>query len=238
MRITYNKGLVLNCGEKKKTFFVFFKPLPGDRASTQGKMKQEPFWEQAYRDGREDPFGSASPEILELAYSLKPGSHVIDLGCGAGRNALALARAGMVVTAVDVSHAACERLKIAAHDLAVLQVIEQDLRSFDFALHYDLVIAHGVLHLLPRLDRIEVLERIKLNTVPGGINVIAVFTNQLPTPPDLAEVTLGLFDEGELFDAYRDWEIVLARSHTLHDEHPGGICHEHSVNKIIARRPK
>jgi tellurite methyltransferase len=202
-------------------------------------MDNEPFWEKAYRDGDPDPFGSASPEIIELMSHVRPGSNILDLGCGVGRNALPLARAGMSVTAVDASRAACARLRaiaIAVEFAARLNVVEQDIRDFDFAQHYDVVIAHGVLHLLPYADRRDLLERIMSNTSPGGINVVAVFTNRLPAPPDLAEVMIGLFEEGELFDAYQHWEKILKRAYTMQDEHPGGIRHKHPVNKIIARR--
>jgi tellurite methyltransferase len=144
----------------------------------------------------------------------------------------------MLVTAVDVSPAACSRIRATANDISVfLNVIQEDIRQFDFPQHYDVVIAHGVLHLLPQVDRVELLHQIKSSTVLGGINVVAVFTNSLPAAPDLAKVTLGLFEEGEIFDAYRLWEIILKRAYTMRDEHPGGIRHEHSVNKIVARRP-
>jgi tellurite methyltransferase len=201
-------------------------------------MNREPFWERAYREGDVDPFGSASSEVLELLTTLSPGSSVLDLGCGAGRNALAFARSGMVVTAVDVSPAACSRLRSASDELAAgICVVQEDIRRFDFSQHHDVVVAHGVLHLLPRADRLAVLDRIKSSTVAGGTNIVCVFTNRLPAPPDLAEVTLGLFDEGEIFDAYRQWDIVLERAYTMHDEHAAGIRHEHPVNKIVARRP-
>jgi 2-polyprenyl-3-methyl-5-hydroxy-6-metoxy-1,4-benzoquinol methylase len=68
-------------------------------------MKKEPFWERASRDGGKDPFGPASPEVLDLLPLLHPGSSVLDMGCGAGRNALPLAQAGMVVTALDLGSA-------------------------------------------------------------------------------------------------------------------------------------
>jgi len=138
----------------------------------------------------------------------------------------------------DVSPAACSRIRTIANDVSVfLNVIQEDIRRFDFPRRYDVVIAHGVLHLLPQVDRVELLDRIKSSTVPGGLNVIAVFTNSLPAALDLAKVTLGLFDEGEIFDAYRHWEIILKRAYTMCDEHPGGIRHERPVNKIVARRP-
>ena len=142
-------------------------------------MKREPFWEQIYRNSDTDPFGSASTEVLELANSLTPDSSVLDLGCGAGRNALPLVRAGMKVTAIDASQTACARLRAAARNFATpIHVVELDIRRFEFTQHYDLVIAHGVLHLLPIADRVKLLNRIQSNTVSGGINVIAVFTNR------------------------------------------------------------
>ena len=45
-----------------------------------------------------------------------------------------------------------------------------------------------------------------------------------------------MFEEGELFGLYKDWEIILQKSFIDEDEHPGGIKHQHAVNKIIARK--
>ena len=202
-------------------------------------MRGQPFWERAYREDSVDPFGPASAEVLDLLVTLRSGSSVLDLGCGAGRHALACSRAGMMVTGVDVSPVACSRLRTAAADIRDrLQVIQEDISRFKFTRQYDVVIAHGVLHLLPRADRVEILTRIQSYTVPGGTNVVAIFTNRLPSPPDLEAVTLGLFDEGELFRAYLGWDIILQRAYTMCDEHPGGVRHEHPVNKIVARKPK
>lgn len=200
-------------------------------------MNREPFWEKAYRTGASDPFGGASPEILELLTWLPAGSSVLDLGCGAGRNALPLARAGMKLTAVDVSEAACAMItKIAAESSLPISVVQEDLRTFDFTEQYDVVIAHGILHLLPAAERLQLLDRIKARTRPNGANVVAVFTSRIPAPPDLSDAFIGLFEEDELFNAYQDWETLLRRSYTLNDEHPGGIRHEHPVNKIVARK--
>ncbi len=96
-----------------------------------------------------------------------------------------------------------------------LHIVERDLRCFDFPHCYELVIAHGVLHLLPRVERVAVLDRIEAKTVVGGTNVVAVFTDRLPP----------------------DWDVVVEQAYTLHDEHPGGIRHEHAVNKLVALRP-
>jgi tellurite methyltransferase len=170
---------------------------------------------------------------------LASGSTVLDLGCGMGRNAIPLARAGMRVTCVDVSEAACARLREAAETLSLnMGVVCEDARTFEFSRTYDVVIAHGILHLVPPQSRQELIARMKAHTSPGGLNVVAVFTDRLPAPPDMADEFVGLFGEGELSAAYADWIVELDQAYTLNDEHGGGIKHEHPVNKLVARKPQ
>lgn len=215
-----------------------------------------PFWEAAYAaDAR--PFGAPSAELLDLIARLPRGSRVLDLGCGDGRNALPFLRAGHRVTAVDRSRAALDALRRAAAverseaggvagaepldetDPASvgLELVHADLRHMSPLDHYDLVIAHGVLHLLRPADRDWVIDRMRRHTRPGGWNVVAAFTDALPPPADLAPHCLGLFRPGELFLRYGDWAVELERSYVLEDEHPGGIRHRHPVEKVVARRP-
>ena len=204
-----------------------------------------PFWEAEYRAGSR-PFGPPSIEILELLDRLPRGGRVLDLGCGDGRNAIPLARAGHRVTAVDRSRWALEALRraamregsVAEDDQPLgIEMVEAELSVLCPLDDYDLVVAHGVLHLLEPAERDGVIERMKRHTRPGGWNVIAAFTDRIPPPPDLAPHCRGLLQEGELTLHYGDWEIESFRSYTLEDRHPGGIGHTHALNKLIARRP-
>lgn len=67
----------------------------------------------AWYDANAEAFaqGSAAADtsaILDLfCAGLRPGAHVLDLGCGAGRDAAALLERGYSVTAVDASAAMC-----------------------------------------------------------------------------------------------------------------------------------
>lgn len=196
----------------------------------------EPFWDQAFRDDAR-PFGPPSAEVLELCARLPPCARVLDLGCGDGRNALPLAAAGHRVTGVDISKSGIEALRRRADAEGLeMEIVTADLRTFSPAGLYDLVIAHGVLHLLPRPERDRLIRRVMHRTRAGGWNVMAVFTTAIDPPPDLADLCCGLFVERELLLKYRGWEVEHFQSYVLEDEHPGGIRHRHPINKLVARR--
>lgn len=198
----------------------------------------EPFWEAAYRDPDSEPFGAASPEIVEAARALPAGSCALDMGCGDGRNALCLAGHGLDVHAFDRSLAGVRKLRARAAAAGVpVQAWVQDIATFSFAREYDLVVAHGVLHLLGRDDWSRVLASIQRHTRAGGWNIVVVFTDRIPPPPDLEPLARGLFREDELRGHYRDWTVARWETYTLHDEHPGGLRHRHPINKIVARKP-
>lgn len=201
-------------------------------------MSERPFWDASYSDlSAPDPFGEPSEELVALASVLRPGAAVIDLGCGEGRHALYLAEREFRVTAVDLSEAAIRKLQhhAAARGLRV-DAQAEDLCTYSFPGSFDLVIAHGVLHLLKPPDRDGLLARMQAHTRCGGYNVVVAFTDTLPPPEDLAPLTRGLLHEGELFERYADWEVLRAESYLLEDEHPGGIRHRHPINKLVARR--
>jgi tellurite methyltransferase len=200
--------------------------------------KARPFWEDVYQnEAAPGAFGEASAEIVKLAGVLPPGASVLDLGCGDGRNALFLAAHGFPVTCIDISEAAIRKLRHLA-EIRHLPVIAEisDLRAFRISGEFDLIIAHGCLHLLERTHSSRVLEEMKAATRSGGYNVIAVFTDSLEPPEDLRPFVLGLFPDGWLFEQYTGWSIIERKSYLLEDEHPGGIRHRHAINKLVARR--
>lgn len=168
----------------------------------------------------------------------KPGTRVLDLGCGDGRNALFLAQKGLNVTAVDISENAIRKLNALAMNLNVqVNAYVDDMCNFEFPHLFDLVICHGCLHLVES-DRWQLLiSKIKRNTNPRGLNIIAVFTDTIPPPEDLKDFCLGLFREGEIYSLYSDWEMVLQQSYIIEDEHPGSPKHTHQINKLVARKP-
>lgn len=198
-----------------------------------------PFWEDVYADDTRSAFGAASPEVVELCARLPARARVLDAGCGDGRHALHLARAGHRVDAIDVSERAVARLErqAQAEDLGIAARVA-DLRDDFPAGPYDLIVCHGVLHLLERDEWAMVIPRMRASTTAGGWNVVVVFTERIAPPADLAPFMKGLFREGELAGLYGDWDIEMEEAYLLDDEHPGGIRHRHPIEKIVARKPR
>lgn len=130
---------------------------------------QRPAW---YRrmDGAAIPIGW-------LADVLKPASHVLDLGCGQGRNALALAEKSHHVTAVDVSTVGLDHLREdqpAASEGSIL-VVQEDITVFAWVEAYDAVILAFVLHHLIPPQVMTLLQRATDRIMPGGYLVIITY---------------------------------------------------------------
>lgn len=197
----------------------------------------KPFWEKAYKSIETAPFGNPSLEIYEISNSLPKGSKILDAGCGDGRNALFLAEKGFTVDAFDISANGIEKLTLLAKQKDIrINAWVQDLAGYDFNNNYDLIISHGVLHLVKRDTWARFIRDMKSHTRINGVNVIVVFTDVLPIPADLAEQCIGLFAENEIKNIYSDWAIEYFKSYDFYDTHPGGLKHHHAANKLIVRK--
>jgi len=154
-------------------------------------------------------FGPTAPSgWLVLNADLLPrGGRVLDLACGAGRNALLLAMAGFPVRAVDRDAGKIEALREVAERLGVSldpQVLDLEVEGVDLGSGlYEIVLGIHYLHrpLFPRLIA---------SMAPAGILLYETFTEEQarrgkPTCPDF------LLKAGELRQLVRPLEIVRER---------------------------
>src|SRR5204862_1406643 len=77
-------------------------------------------------------------EFLVGELGLAPGMRVLDVGCGPGRHALALAERGVAVHGIDISQTFVDLANAAGSPLATFE--RMDARAMEFDAEFDVVV--------------------------------------------------------------------------------------------------
>jgi SAM-dependent methyltransferase len=143
------------------------------------KNSWDAFWTRAED---QDWWKRPAPEVVEFAASQSPTERpeVLDLGCGLGRHAVAFAREGFRVTAIDASRTAIDHVRKWSRELDLTieartgYVLDHTLPhgSFDIVLSYN-VIYHGY-----RDQFALAIERVRKLLKPGGLFFFTCPTRQ------------------------------------------------------------
>jgi SAM-dependent methyltransferase len=110
---------------------------------------------------------------------LEPGMRVLDVGCGPGRHARALAERGIDVTGLDVSERFVELARDGAPNGAVF--VCGDARAMAYEREFDAVLSlcQGAFGLVPGEDE-QVLRRMVAALGPGGRGALTAFRAYFP----------------------------------------------------------
>lgn len=156
-------------------------------------LDYDPVWLVGIPEGTIAAFaGTGNPFRLG---ELRPGEHVVDVGCGAGIDSLIAARmvgpTGQVI-GVDMTSAMLERARQGAAAMGTANI--EFRHGFAEALPVpdgwaDVVISNGVLNLMP--DKAAALGEMARVLKPGGRLQIGDISVQMPVPNDAkADISL------------------------------------------------
>ncbi|MCF7785809.1 MAG: methyltransferase domain-containing protein [Prosthecobacter sp.] len=130
------------------------------------KLYQE--WAATY-DDPSNPLIEAESKVLAGILGEVAGKKVLDLGCGTGRHAILLAKAGAQVTGVDFSD---EMLAVARSNSKGLEItfLNAELGAVPLEEPFDLVLCSLVLSHVP--DLLPAMKEMSRLTRPGGRIII------------------------------------------------------------------
>lgn len=181
-------------------------------------------WEKRYASGEYQPRTWASSFLLEWLPKVPVGT-ALDLACGSGRNALALAAAGFETTAVDISETAISMGKRTAEErglsvewrAADLDTLQLKPGSFDLITCF----RFRSESLWPRLA--------SALTTNGWLIAEHHFRTSLPVagPPNAA----FRLEPGEYLRAFGDLRVIHY-SETIEDADKPG--ESHAIERIVA----
>ncbi|MEX1294534.1 MAG: class I SAM-dependent methyltransferase [Candidatus Limnocylindrales bacterium] len=146
----------------------------------------------------EPPRTPADEGLVEIAASMTPGK-ALDLGCGAGENAVWLAERGWIVNAVDASAGAIEEARGLAAAAGVGRTIvfaTVDIARWTPVSRYDLVFCNFALP-ARGMGRSRALETAAAAVAPGGTILITEFDASLQRDGSMPEKYLVSVDELE-----------------------------------------
>jgi tellurite methyltransferase len=159
---------------------------------------------------------------------------VLDFGCGLGNLAIAAARSGCSVVAVDGSHTAIQHLRRFAQDQSLMiEAAEADLRNYQLGEEFDAIVSIGLLMFFDCPTALRQLQGLQQHVRPGGIaivNVLIAGTTYL----DMFDPSFHcLFARDELQKRFSGWKIVSAE----HQDFPAPGDQVKSFLTLVARKP-
>lgn len=125
----------------------------------------------------ENLFGEPYPELVKFFADYTRRGKVLDIGCGQGRDAMALARLGYSVTGIDSSKVGIEQMnRIGQNENLDLVGIVEDIYSFDRFSEFDIVLLDSMFHFAKKdkAKEIGLIKKIVSDIKKGSLVVVCI----------------------------------------------------------------
>jgi tellurite methyltransferase len=159
---------------------------------------------------------------------------VLDLGCGLGNLAIAAARKGARVAAVDASATAIVRIvQVSLVENLGITAVLANVGAFGLVGEYDTIVAIGLLMFMRRDPALALLSEIASHVARGGcagVNVLVEGTTYMEMFDPGAH---SLFGADEIERRFAGWQIELSR----HENFPAPGSTTKAFATVVARKP-
>ena len=188
-----------------------FNTYPVNKHLETYEIQTPTFWNDIY-DNKTPAWGVEPASVLDTFIKfLTPGSKILDIGCGEGRNSFRLASLGFEVTGIDISESAINKAKSKGMDC---KFICYDALNFTAFEGFDAIIDFGLFHFVPYELRSTYAGNIFNNLKTNGI-----YCNQSGR---LTDIPLGNNDyippqlvKKELEESFSNLEILYLEEDVL-----------------------
>lgn len=170
-------------------------------------------------------FGEPYPELINYIKTLNPANKVLDIGCGQGRDAIAISRLGFEVVGIDNSKVGIDQLNAEAKkENLSLQGKVVDLYKFNNYGSFDILLLDSMFHFYAKDVKREtelikyILDSSKLGAiiifcVPNNKNIIKHLNKCLSSKNKIFEKELvyTFKDQATNYIAKTDYKIIVIK---------------------------
>jgi SAM-dependent methyltransferase len=165
-----------------------------------------PIYDKHYKQSNH--FGDPYPALISFFKRYEPKGTLLDLGCGQGRDSIALARIGYQVTGVDISSVGVSQmLAVSSLEELNIQGIVGDMFEYKIDDNIDIVLLDSMLHFYKRDIEKETcfLLRVMGELRSGGLLCIVVSRSRRIEKELMKVFRVSEFCWVPLFDGYIDY---------------------------------
>jgi len=180
---------------------------------------------KAHLDPKTDA-ASRKPETIDKSVAwlisqlnLKPGSKVLDLGCGPGLYTIRFSRRGCRVTGMDFSQNSIDYARMQARQEGLdIEYLCQNYLTLDFDAVFDAVtLIYYDLGVLSETERLELLKRVARALKPGGYFIFDVVTENSRSKEKLHRnwdlcLAEGFWRPGPYLELFQTWEYLESQA--------------------------